>query len=257
MKTTATSTITTLILASAALAGEPPSSKMVTPATPAPDPLTWFAGAAGGYLLDKDEPIYSLQFGVRKSIPGSDCAHALYLEIGYAEYDENINFGDFGFGPGGAGSFDTEIVPITLNYRYECAITNRLSWYGAIGAGVAFIDSDYDGSQRRNRFSASDDDEVFFAQATVGVTYALTENFRTNLGVTYAYMDTPSLSYGNLGLGSIDLARRSTSAVSDPGYGYGGGSTSADLGSALSHHAEDAADLDGEWIISLGFTYDF
>ena len=36
-----------------------------------------------------------------------------------------------------------EIIPITLNYNYECSLSGNLNWY--VGAGIALVDIEVDG----------------------------------------------------------------------------------------------------------------
>ena len=36
-----------------------------------------------------------------------------------------------------------EIIPITLNYKYECELSDKLNWYAGAGAGIALVDVDY------------------------------------------------------------------------------------------------------------------
>ena len=43
-------------------------------------------------------------------------------------------------------STDIEIIPITLNYKYECELSDKLNWYAGAGAGIALVDVDFEES---------------------------------------------------------------------------------------------------------------
>ncbi|GAA5496930.1 Opacity protein [Rubritalea squalenifaciens DSM 18772] len=163
------------------------SSKEVIPPPPSCH-LQWFLGASGGYLTDAEEEMYHLQFGVEKVCPDRSCTHALYLELGYTELDESYAF-DF------TDSIididmDTEIIPLTLNYKYECNLTGNLNWYIGAGAGIAFVDTDLSAEGQSEGF----DDEVFYAQGFAGLVYNFSESFEIFGGARYIYMDDPDLT---------------------------------------------------------------
>lgn len=227
-------TIAFLALSSASYAGEAMTSKGVITSPPTSDALNWFIGTSTGLLIDKEEPIYALQFGVQQPIQGSSCSHALYLELGYSEYEEDIS--SFFFSDN--DTVDTELIPLTLNYKYSCALTDRIDWFVGVGAGIAFVksDSDFD----------SQDDEVFFAQAFAGVTYKLNQNWKASLGIAYIFMDNPDYSASGPSFPTPSLASGPQSIIFEPRPESG-----------LSSEAEDAASADGDFVISLGLTYVF
>lgn len=168
------------------------SSKAVMPPAPEPCSLQWFLGASAGYLTDAEEAMYHLQFGAERVCPNSDVTHALYLELGYTELSEYFQQ------PGGQTTnlqfvrvdVDAEIVPLTLNYKYEKAINQTLSWYVGAGAGIAMVDL----SASSAAASASFDDEVFYAQAFAGLIYNVNPQFEVFGGARYLIMDDPELT---------------------------------------------------------------
>ncbi|BDS07862.1 hypothetical protein NT6N_29020 [Oceaniferula spumae] len=203
MKNTALTLLTGLALATAAQAGSDYSSKgkeVIPP--PAPSCLwTWFAGGSGGYVSgDWDEEIYTLHLGAERKCPGSDCSHAFYLEVGYTEKDGEIGIAT---APGGPASLvydvEVEIIPITLNYKYECALTGNLNWYVGAGAGIALYDADASHVQAPGQ---SFDDTLFYAHVFTGLVYNVSESFEIFGGVRYIFMDDPDLDIGAFGFAS-------------------------------------------------------
>lgn len=177
-------------LTAATQAGEVMTAKEVIP-PPDPCRLQWFLGASGGYLTDAEEEMYHLQFGAEKWCPTH--SHALYLEVGYTEFDEDYDFLDTSQSTAvipGEYDLDVEIIPVTLNYKYERSFSNNLGWYIGAGAGIAFVDLDVSGSG----FSEGFDDEVFYGQIFTGLTYNFSESFEIFGGVRYILMDDPDLT---------------------------------------------------------------
>ena len=191
MKNTVLTLITGLALAATAQAGTSYSAKgkEVIPPPPAPCLWSWFAGGSAGYVTgDWDEEIYTLHLGAEYKCPTSSCSHAIFLEIGYTEKDERFGAqGQPGTTPTISVDLEAEVIPITLNYKYECSITDKLNWYIGAGAGVALYDL-----SARNPFgpgSESDEETVFYAHAFVGLVYNVSESFEIFGGAKYIYMD--------------------------------------------------------------------
>lgn len=192
MKTTACIIFAGLGLVAATHAG--------TPATQAPenDLWKWFAGASAGYVTGFDQGMYSLQAGVELQDPASKGSHAFYLEIAYTGDDAS-----FGFTPGLPGAateearIDVDVIPITLNYRYEAAITENWNWYAGLGLGCAIVDTSYDWSWSQavpppnNHGGGSEDDTSvrFYGDLRAGVTFDVSDSFRFLAGVRYVMMD--------------------------------------------------------------------
>ena len=173
--------LTGLAFATSAQAGEDYSAK-APPVVVAPPCLwTWFAAGSGGYIdNDWDEDIYTLQVGAELKCPDSSCSHAFYLEVGYTEKDESSNVGRF------RANENLEIIPITLNYKYECALTGKLNWYVGAGAGAALVDYEV---KVKGRGNASDDDSTFYAHVFTGLVYNVSQSFEIFGGVRYIFMD--------------------------------------------------------------------
>jgi opacity protein-like surface antigen len=194
-------TLLSLLTVGAASAGEPYYDKSPMMPPPAPSLYQWFAGATVGYLIDNEEEMYTAHFGVDLPNQLAGWDQAVYLEIGYFEMDDCFEeFDDIE--PqlaGGKGQFnricgDFEVIPITLNYKLERAVTSSLNWYLGVGAGVALIDADlsYEGF---GSVRYSDDDTVFYAQAFTGILYNVNPSFEVYGGIRYIYFDEPDFSF--------------------------------------------------------------
>ncbi len=194
MKTTMT-LLTGLALAISAQAGEDYSAKggkeVIAP--PAPSCLwSWFSGGSVGYVSgDWDEEIYTLHFGAEYKCPGSNCSQAIFLEVGYTEKDTTIGTSSV---PGGPTSIsydlEAEVIPITLNYKYECALTGNLNWYVGAGVGIALVDLSVDAGNGNTSY----DDTVLYGHLFAGIVYNVSESFEAYLGARYIVMDDPSLT---------------------------------------------------------------
>ncbi|NNJ87669.1 MAG: hypothetical protein HKP20_10910 [Akkermansiaceae bacterium] len=198
MKTTLTTLLTSLALAVAAQAGD---GKVVIP-PPAPTCLwTWFAGGSAQTIQnDWEEEIYNIHLGIERTCTDSRCSHAFFLEVGYSDKDSGYHREEgaadvaqslgLGMGRQIRVGVETMIMPITLNYKFECALVGNLNWYVGAGAGVALVDVEY----YTDIDSATYDDAVFYAQAFAGLSYNITEAIEVYLGLRYAWMDDPSLT---------------------------------------------------------------
>jgi opacity protein-like surface antigen len=199
MKTKTFACLAGLVLATAAQAGTP-----TTDMAPAPESglWKWFIGGSVGYLTDLEEAMYGLQLGMEYQTPGSQAGHALYLEVGYTQDDasgqETANL------PGAISwqaSADLDIIPITLNYKYQADLTDRLNAYAGLGAGVAILDSSVDWSWSQavappnNTGGGSDDDSeaVFYGHVFAGLSYDVSDSFEIFAGVRYIFMDNKNL----------------------------------------------------------------
>ena len=160
----------------------------------------WFAGGSAGYVDGNwNEAMYTLHFGYECHRDGSDISDAVFLEIGYTEKDSRWEIhqsasGAFATRPGsGASSFggsDASIVPLTLNYKYERKLWDKLNWYTGAGAGVAFTDL----SIGSTTGSLSFDDVGFYAHLFTGITYNFSDSYELFGGVRYLIMDDPDLT---------------------------------------------------------------
>ena len=157
-----------LALGSQAYAGEVTSNTTSSYSAPAESSSlwSWFVGGSAGYLLDNEEEFYTLHVGAKIGESGP-LTHSLYLEGGWAEFE--------------TFPFDTEIIPVTLSYKLDYAINDRLSIYGGAGVGAAFVDTEVG--------PFSDDSVELTAQVFAGVGYDVTSNFQLFGGARWIWVD--------------------------------------------------------------------
>lgn len=197
MKTTTITVLSGFALVIAAQAGTP-----IT--TPAPAPSAglweWFVGGSVGYLTDFDQEIYSLQAGVEYQAPGARGTHAIYLQAGFTQDDFSDKYTPPVGTTGGRtekAELDLDIIPITLNYKYEAELAGRLKYYVGLGAGIAILDSSYDWRWSQallppnNQGEGSDDrtDVRVYGELFAGLSYQFCEAFEVYGGVRYILMD--------------------------------------------------------------------
>lgn len=209
MKTTTFACLAGLALASAAQAGTPAIETAPAPATGL---WQWFIGGSVGYLTDLEEEMYNLQLGMEYRTPDERASHAIYLEVGFTQDDADYSYTP---APGITGgrtedaSIDLDIIPITLNYKYQAAITDRLNWYAGLGVGVAVLDSSYDWNWSQalsNEYanhgegSGDDNDVVFYGDVFAGLSYDVSDSFEVFGGVRYILMDNQDWGYDDNGV---------------------------------------------------------
>lgn len=197
------------MMAGPAFAG--PSSKEVIPPPPPPEPAlwNWFIGASGGYLFDFEEPMYHAHVGIERSC-NDVSSHALFLEAGWTEKDDTylsqpIFVGDFRVRLG--LMTDIEIIPVTLNYKYERMITERLNFYVGAGVGVAFVDYNATTMAIGAPFPpaySGDSDTVFAAQVFAGLTYDVTDSFEIYGGGRWIHLDDGDIVYSPIGVQPLE-----------------------------------------------------
>lgn len=197
METIASTLLAGLALVTVAQAGTPSSAT-----TPAPSSglWEWFAGGSVGYLTQADEEMYSLHAGMEYKNPGDRATHAIYLQVGFTQDDASYNYSPPPATTGGItlkASIDLDIIPITLNYKYEAALTDRLNYFLGLGLGIAILDSSYDWSSTQalpppyGQGGGSEDqtDVRFYGEVFAGLTYDVCAYFELYAGVRYIFMD--------------------------------------------------------------------
>mgnify|MGYP001050275175 CR=1 FL=1 len=194
MKLTTLATITGLALAATAQAGEEASAKQVIAPIAALCDWSWFAGGSVGVIDgdDWDEDIYTLHIGKERKCAGDKCSQAIYLEVGFTESDFTESEGGFSEEPLITTSTDIEIIPITLNYKYECELSDKLNWYAGAGAGIALVDVDIETSVSGDNggpTSESDDDTAFYGHIFAGLVYNVSDTIEVFGGARYIFMD--------------------------------------------------------------------
>lgn len=211
MKLTTLATITGLAIAATAQAGEEASAKQVIAPIAALCDWSWFAGGSVGVIDgdDWDEDIYTLHIGKERKCAGDKYSQAIYLEVGYTEQDESsrtvvdtagVPEVSFPIQEVTQLSLETEIIPITLNYKYESVLSGNFNWYAGAGAGIALIDIEGketttttigDESPTSVVDTQSDDDVVFYAHIFAGLVYNVSDSWEVFGGARYIFMDDP------------------------------------------------------------------
>ncbi|MGC4014379.1 MAG: outer membrane beta-barrel protein [Luteolibacter sp.] len=180
-------------------AGEVHSSKSVIP--PQDSCLCdWFVGASAGYLIDFDEPMITAQFG--KDLPvnlGGWCM-AAYLEVGYTDKNDNRAFNPQRI----PINIDEElqVIPLTLNLKFERPISDNLNFYFGGGLGVAFTEFE----SRSLAAQIKENDTSFAAQVFIGLAYNVSKDFQVIGGARWMYVDFDSPGVPPIGDGDLDFS---------------------------------------------------
>ena len=144
----------------------------------------WFVGAGAGYLMDFDEPMYTVQFGRDLPVNLGGWCMAAYLELGYTDKDDNrivdlqrrvfLNFDE-----------ELQVIPLTLNVKFERPITDNLNVYLGAGLGVAFTEFE----SRSLAAQIKQSDTSFAAQAFIGLAYNVSKDFQVIAGARWIYVN--------------------------------------------------------------------
>jgi len=156
----------------------------------------WFIGASGGVQGDDAEEFWSGHVGMEWK---DGCnSHAIFLDVAFTDIGHDEDYGGPPvLIPGGplllAGDelkMDLDVLPVTLNYKYEYSFSENFGWYIGAGAGIAFIDSDL----TLNGDDLDDGtDQVFYAQVFTGLVWNVNESFEVYGGARYYYLDEVNL----------------------------------------------------------------
>lgn len=141
---------------------------------------------------DFDFDLYSLHVGRDFGTQVLGCDIAAYLEVAYLTGDMTAKatlFDSFGLFTESA-DFDLDIIPVTLNIKLERNLFGALSVYGTAGLGYAFSDIEFEGDSER--------DGGFYAQASAGLLYNITQSFEAYAGARWLYLDS-------VGIGDSDI----------------------------------------------------
>lgn len=140
-----------------------------------------------------------LQVGMEYRNPGGQGTHAIYLEVGFTQDD--ANFRHIANLPGGRSEeadIDLDLIPITLNYRYDAPLAGRLNWFIGAGAGVAIVDSSYHWSWTQvvappGPFEGGGSDDQtnarLYGDVFAGLSFDVSDSFEVYTGVRYILMD--------------------------------------------------------------------
>jgi opacity protein-like surface antigen len=196
MRNTALTLLTGLALAATAQAGEEYSAKAPAPA-PAPCLWEWFSGASVGYAFDSKATLWNAHVGAEYKCPGSDSSHALFVELGYAEWTKSgrqrVEDGSSSTNYDLKNKF--QFVPLTLNYKYEAPLTQSLNWFIGGGAGVAFAQTSAKITGDNNPQKADQDDANFYGQLFIGLVYNVSEQWEITTSARYLYQNVKDYSY--------------------------------------------------------------
>lgn len=177
-----------IALAGPVWAGEVHSSKAPIPPPQDSCLCDWFVGASAGYLLDFEEPMYTLQFGRDLPVNLGGWCMATYLELGYTDKSNNRAFNPQRI----PINIDEElqVIPLTLNLKFERPITDNLNVFIGAGLGVAF--TEFQSNSVIGQIKESD--TSFAAQAFIGLAYNVNKDFQVYGGARWIYVDfdTPS-----------------------------------------------------------------
>ncbi len=208
---------------STAFAGQSPKEAMTEPAAPDPCLLSWFAGGSVGYLTELDEAMYNIMFGIDPCWKVAGWDVTFHAEIGYARREESYSAGttfiplpgnivpddtfDLDDLEGGlrdsaatgllSTGYELNIVPLTLNARFERQFYKGLGGYFGAGIGMAWVDLDADAGSFG---TFQDDDWVFTAQIFGGLQYRFNEQFDLFAGARWIYLEDADLGGGSLSL---------------------------------------------------------
>ena len=137
---------------------------------PTDDFKCWFLGGGGEYLFEAEEAYWNAHIGYNFSEVSS-----IFVEVGWAGTDSSNAFADI----------DVDVVPITLNYKYQGRFSENLGWYFGVGAGAANADIEFNSGAGL----ASADNWGWTVQAFTGLVYEFSPSFEMYLGARYIWVD--------------------------------------------------------------------
>jgi opacity protein-like surface antigen len=207
-----------------------------TPA-PEPCIYTWFTGASVGYLTELEEPMYNFHLGVSNSCwNAGGWRISTFLEVGYAskddswsgndsppevnpfasideDYDIEINedsvnasldlgdiedlLSDLADSTPFDTGYDFDVMPITLNVKFDRQFADNFHGYFGGGLGMALVDFSADVDRLAD---FSDDDWVFTGQLFAGLSYSFNPDFEAYSGIRWIYYDDAGLSSSDIDL---------------------------------------------------------
>lgn len=147
----------------------------------------WFAGGTIGYMNESDTPLYTIHVGAETPWRTGQLTTSVYLEAGWANPDESDS----------VGRVEADVVPLTLNLKFDHAFSERFHGYFGGGIGAAFVNIESDGP-----FSGLDDeDTVFVGQLFAGLGYDFSPTSEIFGGLRWISFDDANFGLGNAELG--------------------------------------------------------
>ena len=187
--------------------------------TPAPSFWNWFVGGSYNYVDGWEDEMWTLHVGTEKFVGLT--SHGVYLEIGWAgdnwsgsDTDTNVLFEDNFYDVDWKEEEDFDMLPVSLNYKFERPLfsSSSLRYYLGIGGGIVFLDAEWKlteewnatggGTDFNQTFKESASDELWFGQLFAGLAWNITDNFELYGGGRWMFFeggggDNPA---GELGL---------------------------------------------------------
>jgi opacity protein-like surface antigen len=180
--------IASALLAMPAFAGSPSSAPTSMPATQ-PSLWNWFVGGSAGYLIDAEEWMFTGQIGVDTPWNVGGWNVALFGELGYTEVEDAYSITSVS--PARRVEVETDVMPLTFNFKLERPLTGNLNAYMGGGLGVSFIS--VDSTSTFGAANYSDDETVFTGQIFAGLVYNVSEAFEIFGGARWIYTDSATI----------------------------------------------------------------
>ena len=154
---------------------------------------------SGGYedhygIDDFEFEMYSLHIGRDLGTQVLGCDLAAYFEVGYITGDATLSRYDSDGDFDGSVGLDIDIIPITINLKAERMFFAGIKGYISAGVGYAFTQSTYLGEDEK--------DGGFYAQASIGLGYDITEQWEIFGGARWLYLSDLEFGYGDTELDS-------------------------------------------------------
>lgn len=149
-----------------------------------------YARVGAALFVPTEDDIFGAAPGILVAAGQNFGPHSVELEVGYVKFSES---------QGGVGSADLEVVPLTLGYRYNFEVSDKLSIGVGANAGIAFTKLS---ASLVGVGSGSDRDSVFIWSAGLRAKYAFSEKVALSAG--YRYMFVEDLEYNGVTLEDAD-----------------------------------------------------
>lgn len=143
----------------------------------------WIVGAGADYLLDNEEVFYNGHIGFDYGGGSS-----VYLETGAIDFDESLTV------LGTTITAELDIIPVTLNYKYEWSFTPSFGMYVGAGIGAAKFDAEVNVLG----VSIKDDSWVVIGQVFAGFVVNASDCFEIYVGARYIVADDSDFLVGSV-----------------------------------------------------------
>ncbi|WP_018969052.1 outer membrane protein [Rubritalea marina] len=132
----------------------------------------------GGYFFEEETPYAIIRTGAMVNDRTS-----VGLQIGYAHRSEDYRSSLL--------NLDAKLDTFTLGgyLAHYVPIAESTSLYGSVGIGGAFSRGELSGSYLGYSGSGSDNDNSFYADATIGIEHKLSDNWLGNIGCRFFHLN--------------------------------------------------------------------